>query len=295
MKLKMQTKPSVSFEFFPPAQPKAEAQFWDGLDRVAPLGPDFVSLTYGAGGSTRERNDRFIRALLRRGDIQVAAHLTCAGASRAELEELVGGWAGAGLKRIVALRGDAPGHAAAFVPHPDGFANTAEFVGGLRRIAEFDISVAAYPECHPQAASPEADLDTLKRKLDAGAARAITQYFFEPDCFLAFRDRAAAAGIDKPIVPGVLPVFDFAKVAEFSRRCRASIPAWLAERFAGLGGDSETSQRLAAETAGDLCGRLRAEGVEAFHFYTLNRAGLTEAICRGLGVAANTPAAEEAA
>ena len=291
----MRSVPAVSFEFFPPAQPKAEAQFWDGLDHLAPLGPVFVSLTYGAGGSTRERNDRFIRAMLRRDDIEAAAHLTCAGSSRADLEALVRGWAEAGLKRIVALRGDAPGHAAAFVPHPEGFANTAEFVSALRRIAEFDISVAAYPECHPQAASPEADLDNLKRKLDAGAARAITQYFFEPDCFLAFRDRAAAAGIDKPIVPGVLPVFDFPKVAEFSRRCRASIPDWLAQRFDGLSGDSEVSQRLAADTAGELCTRLRTEGVEAFHFYTLNRAGLTSAICRRLGLVVGADPAEEAA
>lgn len=291
----MRAAPALSFEFFPPAQPKAEAQFWDGLDRLAPIGPQFVSLTYGAGGSTRERNDRFIRAMLRRGDITVAAHLTCAGASRSDLAALVGGWAEAGLKRIVALRGDAPGHAAAFVPHPEGFANTAEFVSALRRIAEFDISVAAYPECHPQAASPEADLDTLKRKLDAGAARAITQYFFEPECFLAFRDRAAKAGIDKPIVPGVLPVFNFAKVAEFSRRCKASIPAWLAQRFEGLAADSEVSQDLAAETAGELCQKLREEGVEAFHFYTLNRAGLTSAICRRLGIAAPASTAEQAA
>ncbi|HEX6102644.1 MAG TPA: methylenetetrahydrofolate reductase, partial [Alphaproteobacteria bacterium] len=220
---------AISFEFFPPAQPAAEAQFWDGIDRLAPLGPRFISLTYGAGGSTRERNDRFIRALLRRGGVDAAAHVTCAGASRAELEAMVRGWAAAGLRRIVALRGDAPGHAAAFVPHPDGFRSTPEFVAALRRIADFDISVAAYPECHPQAESPAADLDTLKRKLDAGAARAITQFFFEPDCFLRFRDRAVAAGIDRPIVPGVLPIFDFAKVVEFSRRCRASLPAWLIE------------------------------------------------------------------
>ncbi len=291
----MKATPSVSFEFFPPAHPKAETQFWDGIDRLVPLGPDFISLTYGAGGSTRERNDRIVRALLRRGDISVAAHLTCAGASRAELDQLVRGWAAAGLKRIVALRGDAPGHAAAFVPHPEGYQSTAEFVAGLRRIADFDISVAAYPECHPQAISPAADLDTLKRKLDAGAVRAITQFFFDPECFLRFRDRALAAGIDKPIVPGVLPIFDFAKVVEFSRRCRATVPAWLRARFAGLDGDAETSLLLAAATAGELCRRLRAEGVEAFHFYTLNRAALTHAVYGSLAVRASGPAAEEAA
>jgi methylenetetrahydrofolate reductase (NADPH) len=291
----MRLAPSVSFEFFPPAQPKAEAQFWEGIDRLAPLGPDFVSLTYGAGGSARERNDRVVRALLRRGDISIAAHLTCAGASRSELDELVRGWAAAGLKQLVALRGDAPGHATAFVPHPQGYQSTAEFVGALRRIADFDISVAAYPECHPQAVSPAADLDNLKRKLDAGAARAITQFFFEPECFLRFRDRALAAGINRPIVPGVLPIFDFPKVVEFSRRCRASVPSWLAVRFEGLDGDAETSLLLAATTAGELCGRLRAEGVEAFHFYTLNRAALTHAICRSLGLSPSAPAAEEAA
>jgi methylenetetrahydrofolate reductase (NADPH) len=286
---------SVSFEFFPPAQPVAEAQFWDGIDRLAPLGPRFLSLTYGAGGSTRERNDRFIRALLRRGDVEVAAHITCAGASRAELETLVRGWAAAGLRRIVALRGDAPGHAAAFVPHPDGFRSTPEFVAALRGIADFDISVAAYPECHPQAESPAADLDTLKRKLDAGAARAITQFFFEPDCFLRFRDRAVAAGIDKPIVPGVLPIFDLAKVVEFSRRCRATLPAWLVARFEGLESDRDTSLLLAAATAAELCGRLRAQGVDSFHFYTVNRAGLTHAVCRSLGLSPRAHAAEEVA
>ncbi|HXV23375.1 MAG TPA: methylenetetrahydrofolate reductase [Alphaproteobacteria bacterium] len=285
---------SVSFEFFPPAEPQAEGQFWNGVDRLAPLGPNFVSLTYGAGGSTRERGGRILRALLRRGDLEVAAHLTCVGASRAELEELAREWAAAGLKRIVALRGDGEGQAA-FVPHPNGFTNTAEFVAALRRIAPFDISVAAYPECHPQAASPAADLDSLRRKLDAGAERAITQFFFEPECFLRFRDRAAAAGIDKPIIPGILPIFDFAKVVAFSRRCRASVPAWLAARFAGLDGDAETSQLLAAATAGELCQNLRAEGVEAFHFYTLNRAALTHAVCRSLGLSPNMAAAEEAA
>ncbi len=290
----MQTPRAVSFELFPPASPEAEARFWDCIDRLAPLRPRFISLTYGAGGSTRERNDRIVRALLRRRDLSLAAHLTCAGASRADLDQLAHGWAAAGLNRVVALRGDAPGHASAFVPHPQGYRSTPEFVAGLRSIAEFDISVAAYPECHPQAASPAADLDTLKRKLDAGAVRAITQFFFEPECFLRFRDRAVAAGIDKPIVPGVLPIFDFAKVVEFSRRCRASVPAWLAARFEGLDGDTETGLLLAAATASELCRRLLAEGVEAFHFYTLNRAALTHAVCRSLGVRPSLPAAEAA-
>jgi methylenetetrahydrofolate reductase (NADPH) len=291
----MHNQPTISFEFFPPAQAKAELQFWDGIDCLAPLRPAFISLTYGAGGSTRERNDRFIRMLLHRGDLPITAHLTCAGASRAELDSLVRGWAAAGLTRIVALRGDAPGHAAHFVPHPEGYQSTAEFVAGLRCIAEFDISVAAYPECHPQAASPEADLDTLKRKLDAGAGRAITQYFFDADCFLRFRDRAVAAGIDKPIVPGVLPIHDFAKVIEFSRRCRATVPAWLAARFERLDGDHEARLAVAAATAAELCQRLMTEGVEAFHFYTLNRAALTHAICRSLGVHPQFTRQEEAA
>lgn len=289
------TAPSVSFEFFPPSAPKAELQFWDAVDRLAPLDPTFVSLTYGAGGTSRERNDRIIRALLRRGDLVPAAHLTCVGASRAELDALAHDWAAAGVRRIVALRGDAPGLSGPFVPHPQGYRSAAEFVAGLRRVADFDISVAAYPEAHPEAASAAADLDNLKRKLDAGATRAITQYFFDPELFLRFRDRAVAAGIDKPIVPGVMPIFDFRKMVEFSRRCGATVPAWLVARFDGLDGDAETSALVSAATAGELCRHLRAEGVDAFHFYTLNRAALTHAVCRSLGIGPSAAAEEEAA
>jgi methylenetetrahydrofolate reductase (NADH) len=291
----MRVAPAVSFEFFPPATAQAETQFWDAVDRLASFVPHFISLTYGAGGTTRERNDRLVAALLRRGDISLAAHLTCAASSRAEIDGVARHWAAAGLRRIVALRGDSPGLAGRFTPHPDGYCCAAELVAGLRRIADFDISVAAYPEGHPQAASPAADLDYLKRKLDAGAARAITQYFFDPELFLRFRDRAAAAGIDKPIVPGVLPIFDLGRVVEFSRRCGASVPAWLLARFAGLDGDRETCALVAAATAGELCRRLRAEGVDTFHFYTLNRAALTDAICRSLGVRPSSAATEEAA
>ena len=287
--------PAISFEFFPPATERAEASFWTAVDRLATLQPSFVSLTYGACGSTRDRNDRILRALLRREDLIPAAHITCAGMARPEVDALAADWGAAGIRRIVALRGDTPGTATQFTPHPDGYRNAVEFVAGLRRIAEFDISVAAYPEGHPDAASPAADLDHLKRKIEAGASRAITQYFFDPEPFLRFRDRVATAGIHAPIVPGVLPIVDFAKVLELSRRCGATVPAWLAARFAGLNGDAETSALVAAATTVELCRRLHSEGVEAFHFYTLNRAALPYAACRSLGVMPVPVPTEEAA
>jgi methylenetetrahydrofolate reductase (NADPH) len=221
---------------------------------------------------------------LRRGDPLTAAHITSAGATRAEVDELVRGWAEAGLRRIVALRGDAPDMTGPFRPHDDGYRNAAELVAGLRRIADFDISVAAYPESHPDSPTVAADLDNLKRKLDAGAARAITQYFFEAETFLRFRDRAAKAGIVAPIVPGILPITHFAKVVEFSQRCGASVPAWLAARFEGLDDDAETRALVAATTACELCRQLLAEGANAFHFYTLNRSTLSAAVCRMLGL-----------
>ncbi len=275
---------SISFEFFPPAAGPAEARFWDALDRLAPLDPAFVSLTYGAGGATHERNDRILRALLGRGDIEPAGHLTCIGAPRAEADALARAWAAAGLKRVVALRGDMPGLSQPYAPHPKGYRNAAELVAGLRRIAEFDISVAAYPESHPDSANAAHDLDNLKRKFDAGADRALTQYFFDAELYLRFRDRAARAGITAPLVPGILPITDFAKVRAFSKRCGATVPAWLAKRFEGLDQDPETRALVAATTASELCQRLIAEGVTAFHFYTMNRAPLGLAVCRMLGL-----------
>jgi methylenetetrahydrofolate reductase (NADPH) len=280
----MTAPPAVSFELFPPPSDEAEAGLQRTVDRLAAFDPAFVSVTYGAAGSARARSDRIVRALLRRGDPITAAHITSAGATRAEVDELVRGWAEAGLRRIVALRGDAPDMTGPFRPHDDGYRNAAELVAGLRRIADFDISVAAYPESHPDSPTVAADLDNLKRKLDAGAARAITQYFFEAETFLRFRDRAAKAGIVAPIVPGILPITHFAKVVEFSQRCGASVPAWLAARFEGLDDDAETRALVAATTACELCRQLLAEGANAFHFYTLNRSTLSAAVCRMLGL-----------
>ncbi len=288
----MAARPSISFEFFPPAPGAAEARFWDTVERLTPLKPAFLSLTFGAGGTTQSRSDRILRVLLARGQADAAGHLTCVGTTRAEVDALARAWAEAGLRRVVALRGDMPGLSAPYAPHPQGYRNAADLVAGLRRIADFDISVAAYPECHPDSRDPAADLDNLKRKFDAGADRAITQYFFDAEVYLRFRDRAARAGLRAPIVPGIMPIANFAKLCAFSERCGASIPTWLAERFAGLDDDPETRAMVAATTASELCHRLLAEGVTAFHFYTLNQAPLSAAVCRMLGA---TPALEEAA
>ncbi len=282
----------ISFEFFPPAAGPAEAGFWKALDRLAPLEPGFISLTYGAGGTTRERNDHILRALLTRGRALPAGHLTCVGAPRADTDAVAREWAAAGLRRVVALRGDMPGLQAPYAPHPEGYRNAAELVAGLRRISDFDISVAAYPERHPDSANLVSDLDNLKRKFDAGADRALTQYFFDAETFLRFRDRARRAGIAAPLVPGILPITDFAKISAFSARCGTGIPAWLAARFEGLDSDPETRALVAATTASELCQRLIAEGVTAFRFYTLNRAPLSLAVCRMLGL---RPTLQEAA
>jgi methylenetetrahydrofolate reductase (NADPH) len=282
----------ISFEFFPPAAGPAEAGFWTALDRLAPLEPGFISLTYGAGGTARERNDRILRALLARGRALPAGHLTCVGAPRAETDAVAREWAAAGLRRVVALRGDMPGLKAPYAPHPEGYRNAAELVAGLRRISDFDISVAAYPECHPDSADLVSDLDNLKRKFDAGADRALTQYFFDAETFLRFRDRARRAGIAAPLVPGILPITDYAKISAFSARCGTSVPAWLAARFEGLDSDPETHALVAATTASELCQRLIAEGITAFHFYTLNKAPLSLAVCRMLGL---RPTLQEAA
>ena len=282
----------ISFEFFPPATGPAEAGFWTALDRLAPLEPGFISLTYGAGGTARERNDQILRALLARGRALPAGHLTCVGAPRAETDAVAREWAAAGLRRVVALRGDMPGLKAPYAPHPEGYRNAAELVAGLRRISDFDISVAAYPECHPNSADLVSDLDNLKRKFDAGADRALTQYFFDAETFLRFRDRARRAGIAAPLVPGILPITNYGKISAFSARCGTSVPAWLAARFEGLDSDPETRALVAATTASELCQRLIAEGITAFHFYTLNKAPLSLAVCRMLGL---RPTLQEAA
>ncbi len=285
-------RPSISFELFPPAPGAPEARFWDTIERIIPLKPAFVSLTFGAGGTTRARSDRIVRTLIARSGVTPAGHLTCVGTPRAEVDALARGWAEAGLRHVVALRGDMPGLSEPYTPHPEGYRDAADLVAGLRRIADFDISVGAYPECHPDSRDVASDLDNLKRKFDAGANRALTQYFFDAEHFLRFRERAVRAGIEAPIVPGIMPITNFAKLSEFSRRCGASIPGWLAARFEGLDEDPETRAMVAATTACELCRRLLAEGVTAFHFYTLNQAPLSIAICRMLGA---LPALEEAA
>ncbi|HEV2303434.1 MAG TPA: methylenetetrahydrofolate reductase [Stellaceae bacterium] len=283
--------PRVSFEFFPPKTAEMEAKLWQAIERLAPLGPRFVSVTYGAGGSTRERTHACVKRIRAETRLEPAAHLTCVAASREEIDEVAHEYWQAGVRHIVALRGDPPAGAEGYAPHPGGYAYAADLVEGLARIAPFEISVAAYPETHPEAASPDFDLDNLKRKIDSGASRAITQYFFEVEFYLRFRDRAAAKGIAVPIVPGILPVSNFAQVRKFSALCGASIPSWMAGHFDGLDDDPDTRRLVAASLAAEECRRLHAEGVHEFHFYTLNRADLIVAICHLLGVRAARPAA----
>lgn len=288
----MTKKPAVSFEFFPPHDAASEDRLWQVIETLVPLSPSFFSVTYGAGGSTRERTDRIVRRIHAETEIPPAAHLTCVGATRDEIDRLARDWWDAGIHQIVALRGDPPKGQGHYTPHPGGYENAAALVEGLRRIADFDISVAAYPESHPDSPSVEADIENLKRKIDNGARRAITQFFFDNDYFLRFRDRAAAAGIAGPLVPGILPVTNFKRVLEFSAQCGATVPAHLAAMFDGLDGDPETRNLIAATVAVEQCEGLQREGVEHFHFYTLNRAALTKAICWRLGV---RPCAEKAA
>ena len=274
----------VSFEFFPPADAAMEATLWCSLERLAPLAPRFISVTYGADGSTRERTHSVVTRIQRQSKLTGAPHLTCIGASRAEILDIARTYWDEGVRHLVALRGDPPQGGGAYRPHPDGFAFAAELVAGLRALAPFDISVAAYPETHPEAASAAADLENLKRKIDAGASRAITQFFYDIGVFLRFRDRCAAAGIAAPLVPGILPITRFPQVLRFARTCGASIPSWLHERFEGLDHDPETRRLIAAAVAIEQVQELRRHGVCEFHFYTLNRAELTYAICHALGL-----------
>ncbi len=286
--------PRVSFEFFPPKTAEMETRLWEVIKRLEPLAPRFVSVTYGAGGSTRERTHATVRRIRRETALEPAAHLTCVAATRAEIDAVARDYWQAGIRHIVALRGDPPGGAQAYQPLPGGYAFAADLVAGLKKIADFEISVAAYPETHPEAPSAERDLDNLKQKIDAGASRAITQYFFDVDLFLRFRDRAAAAGIRVPIVPGILPVTNYAQVKKFSALCGASIPVWMAGHFDGLDDDPDTRRLVAASIAAEQCRRLHASGVHEFHFYTLNRADLIVAICHLLGVRAKRPLAAAA-
>lgn len=263
-----------------------ERTLWASIGRLAPLAPRFVSVTYGADGSTRDRTHRVVSRIQRETALTGAPHLTCIGARRVEIVEIARRYWKQGIRHVVALRGDPPAGSASRVPPADGFADSATLVAGLRSVADFDISVAAYPETHPEAASPEADLDHLKRKLDAGAARAITQFFFEPECFLRFRDRCARRGIRAPLVPGILPVVRLPQLLRFAARCGASVPSWLIRRLGDLENDPGTRQLIAASIAIDLVERLRREGLTEFHFYTLNRPELTYAICHSLGLRA---------
>jgi methylenetetrahydrofolate reductase (NADPH) len=275
---------AVSFEFFPPKTEKMEQTLWQSVKTLEPLAPRFVSVTYGAGGSTRERTHNTVVRIARDTSLTPAAHLTCVEASRDEIDEVARAYWEAGIRHIVALRGDPPEAGKAFAAHPQGYANAAELVGGLKRVAPFEISVAAYPEIHPDSPTKAADLDNLKRKIDAGADRAITQFFFSPDCFFRFRDEAAAAGIDAELVPGILPVSNVAQTRKFAASCGATIPAWMDALFEGLDNLPAARQLVAATVAAELCGQLYAGGVRQFHFYTLNRAELAYAICHLLGL-----------
>jgi methylenetetrahydrofolate reductase (NADPH) len=281
----------VSFEFFPPADAAMESTLWQSVQRLAPLSPHFVSVTYGADGSTRDRTHQLVSRIQRETSLTGAPHLTCVGATREEVLEVARQYWREGIRHIVALRGDAPQGATQYEPHPEGYAYASDLVAGLRSVADFDISVAAYPETHPEASSAEADLDNLRKKIDAGASRAITQFFFDTDDYLRFRDRCVAAGIHVSIVPGILPITRFPQVTRFAARCGAKIPSWLAERFAGLDDDPETRRLIAANVAIEQVSRLRHHGVDEFHFYTLNRAELTYAICHALGLRAVAGAA----
>jgi methylenetetrahydrofolate reductase (NADPH) len=283
---------SVSFEFFPPNDAAMEQTLWESIQRLAPLAPRFVSVTYGADGSTRERTHNVVTRILRETPLTAAPHLTCIGAPRGEILDIARGYWEAGVRHIVALRGDAPAGQGAYMPHPDGFAYAADLVRGLRTVGDFDISVAAYPEVHPEAPNADFDLDNLRAKIDAGANRAITQFFFDTDAYLRFRDRCVASGIRAEIVPGILPITRFPQMLRFAKRCGASVPEWLQHRFDGLDDDPDTRRMIAASFAIEQVRRLQEHGVQEFHFYTLNRAELTYAICHALGVRA--PAARAA-
>ncbi|TCM17034.1 5,10-methylenetetrahydrofolate reductase (NAD(P)) [Novosphingobium sp. PhB165] len=274
---------SVSFEFFPPKTEKMDEQLWDAITQLAPLTPSFVSVTYGAGGSTRERTHATVARLVRETSLVPAAHLTCVGASKGKIDEIADQYWEAGVRHIVALRGDPPpSQGGVFTPHPEGYASAADLVAGLKARHDFDISVAAYPEVHPEATSAQSDLDNLKRKIDAGANRAITQFFFSADAYFRFLDKTQAAGIDAPILPGIMPVTSFAAIRRMSGN--TEIPVWLEAMFEGLDERPGPRALVAAVAAADLCRGLYEGGVRDFHFYTLNRAEQTYAICQLLGL-----------
>jgi len=276
--------PTISFEFFPPKTPAATANLWRSVERLAPLAPRYVSVTYGAGGTTRERTLHAIAAIRERARLDVAGHLTCVGATKAETLEVARSYRSLGCTRIVALRGDPPKGESRFTPHPDGFESAAALVAGLMADGDYHVSVGAYPEKHPEARTPQDDVDNLRRKLDAGAKDAITQFFFDNACFLRFRDACARAGITAPIIPGVLPIENFAKMARFAEACGATVPAWLSKAFENAGEDAEAVRLLSTAIASEQCADLIAEGVPHIHLYTLNNPDLPYDVCSAIGV-----------
>ncbi len=275
----------VSFEFFPPKTAAMESGLWDAIRKLEPLAPKFVSVTYGAGGSTRERTHATVARILKETQLNPAAHLTCVAATKDDVDSVVRAYWEAGVRHIVALRGDPPaGAGAAYAPHPGGYLNAADLTAGIKRIADFQVSVSAYPEKHPDSPTVQADLDMLAAKVDAGASQAITQFFFDTDSYWRYLDRVRARGITIPIIPGLIPIHNFKQVASFASRCGASVPAALASRFDGLGDDLETTQLIAATVAAEQVQALTAGGVHEIHFYTLNRSALVYAICHMLGL-----------
>ncbi len=287
----------VSFEFFPPKTEAMEETLWKSIERLAPLGPSFVSVTYGAGGSTRERTHATVSRILKETPLTPAAHLTCVAATKEEVNDVVRAYRGAGVRHIVALRGDpVAGIGTAFAPHPGGYQSSADLVSGIKAVGDFEVSVGVYPEKHPESGSLDHDIDMLKRKVDSGADRAITQFFFDNDKFEAYVEKVRAAGLDIPVVPGIVPVHNFTQVAGFAKRAGASVPDWLARRFEGLEDDAPTRQLVAAAVAAEQVLDLVDRGVTDFHFYTMNRADLVYAICHLLGMRpAKAPAPVEAA
>lgn len=281
----MSKAPKVSFEFFPPKTAEMEEKLWDSVRRLEPLRPDYVSVTYGAGGSTRERTHGIVRKMAAETSLKPAGHITCVAATQGEIDQVLKDYWDAGVKRIVALRGDpTAGIGTKYAPHPGGYAYASDLISGARKIADFDISVGCYPEVHPDASSLKSEIDNLKRKFDAGATRAITQFFFYPDVFFKFLDKARDAGITQPIVPGIMLQSNFKGLKRMADLCATAIPARIAELYDGLDNDAETRDLVTAHVAAELCNRLAEQGVDHFHFYTMNRAGLSLSTCRLLGI-----------
>lgn len=286
----MSVTPGVSFEFFPPKSPEMEAKLWDSVKRLEPVKPSYVSVTYGAGGSTRERTHGIVKKMAEETALNPAGHITCVAATKDEIDQVLRDYWSSGVKRIVALRGDpTAGIGTKYAPHPGGYAYANDLIAGARKIADFDISVGCYPEVHPDAPSLKAEIDNLKRKFDAGATRAITQFFFYPDVFFKFLDQARAAGVTQPIVPGIMLQSNFKGLQRMADLCNTTIPRRIAELYDGLDNDPETRDLVTAHVAAELCQRLAEQGVDHFHFYTMNRAGLSLSTCRLLGIKPEAP------